>query len=69
MKKYAIRIKELRLEKNLTQKELGIKTNISQSNIARYEQGTTEPTVTNLISLCDFFNVCSDYLIGRQDYL
>ena len=61
------RIKELRKEKGITQKELAKAVNITQSNIARYETGQQEPKATNIIALADYFNVSADYLLGRQD--
>lgn len=63
----ATALKDLRLEANLTQKELAKKLNIGQSTIAQYEKGEREPTVHNLTLYCDFFGVTVDYLLGRED--
>lgn len=63
----ATALKDLRLEANLTQKELAKKLNIGQSTIAQYEKGEREPTVHNLTLYCDFFGVTVDYLLGRKD--
>lgn len=63
----ATALKDLRLEANLTQKELAKKLNIGQSTIAQYEKGEREPTVHNLTLYCDFFGVTVDYLLGRDE--
>lgn len=62
-------LKELRLEANLTQKELATKLNIGQSTIVGYEKGEREATLTNLSQYADYFGVSLDYLAGREtDY-
>ena len=68
MNKVAYNIRELRIEKNLSQSELAEKVNISQSSIARYELGQTEPKATDIIKLCNFFGVSSDILLGIKDF-
>ncbi|MBQ7235692.1 MAG: helix-turn-helix transcriptional regulator [Clostridia bacterium] len=57
------RIKELREEKGLSQMALSKKTNISQSAIAKWELGKTEPTASALKLLAIFFEVSVDYLL------
>ncbi len=60
-------LKELRLEANLTQKELALKLNIGQSTIVGYEKGEREATLTNLSRYADFFGVSLDFLAGREN--
>ena len=61
------RLKELRISKNLSQMQLANKTGISQSAIAKWELGKTEPTATAIIILAKFFNESTDYLLGLED--
>ncbi len=61
------RLKELREEKNISQMELAKQTNISQSSIAKWELGKREPTAYNIVTLCKFFHVSADYLLGLED--
>lgn len=61
------RIKELRLEKNISQMDLALATGISQSAIAKWELGKTEPTATAIITLARFFGETTDYLLGLTD--
>ncbi|MBO5888514.1 MAG: helix-turn-helix transcriptional regulator, partial [Clostridia bacterium] len=50
-----------------SQMQLANKTGISQSAIAKWELGKTEPTATAIITLAKFFNESSDYLLGLED--
>ena len=61
------KLKELRVSKNLSQMQLSIKTGISQSAIAKWELGKTEPTAGAIISLAKFFNETTDYILGLED--
>lgn len=60
----ATTLKELRLDANLTQKELAKKLNIGQSTITQYERGDREPTIHNLSLYANFFGVSVDYILG-----
>lgn len=61
------RIKILRLENNLTQKELAEKIQTSNKNIWAYENNISTPPAETLIKIADFFDVSLDYLLGRED--
>ena len=61
------KIKELRMENNLTQKKLAEALSLSQSCITKLEAGTREPTGSTLSAYSQFFNVSVDYLIGNED--
>ena len=61
------RLKELRISRNLSQMQLAIQTNLSQSAIAKWELGKTEPTASAIITLAKFFDETSDYLLGLED--
>ena len=62
-----MRLKELREEKNLTQSELATAIKTSQTNIGRWEKGLNEPTISSIISLCNYFQCSADYLLERED--
>ena len=61
------RIKELRTQKGLSQMELSKLTGISQSAIAKWELGKTEPTASAIITLAHFFQETTDYLLGLEN--
>jgi transcriptional regulator with XRE-family HTH domain len=67
--KYEIknRIKELRKEKGLTQKQLAELVNKSVTGLASWEQGLSEPSVNDIRTLCKIFDVSADYLLGIVD--
>lgn len=60
------RLKELRQEFAIGQVELAKKINVSKGIISLWENGLREPTMTNLISLADYFGVSLDFLVGRE---
>lgn len=67
MNKFAERLKELRLEKHLTQTELAKETGLSQTGIGKWEANQRTPSIDVIIVLCKYFNVSSDYIIGLED--
>ena len=67
MAEFKERLKELRLERGLTQTELANKTKISQAGIAKWETGDRTPNLEYLIVLAKFFGVSADYLLGLED--
>lgn len=61
------KLKELRLSKNLSQMQLSQQIGLSQSAIAKWELGKTEPTASAIIILAKFFNETTDYILGLED--
>ncbi len=59
------RLKTLRLEAKLTQKEISNQLKISQSTYSDWEKGKMKPK--NIQQIADFFNVSTDYLLGNTD--
>lgn len=68
MKVFQERFKSLRLQSNISQKDIAKFFNTTNSGISDWENGRTEPNLEQLVLIADYFNVCSDYLIGRQEY-
>lgn len=65
--KFNERLKMIRIESGMTQKDVYEKLNISPNGYASYEQGRTEPSVQTLVKLCTIFDVSADYLLGLED--
>ncbi|MCO8297331.1 helix-turn-helix domain-containing protein [Tetragenococcus halophilus] len=61
------RLKDLRKEKSLTQKELSQILKVSQQTIGSWEVGRAEPSTEMLDKLCEFFGVSYDYILGKTD--
>lgn len=57
------RIKELRLEKNLTQESLAKYLGINQATVSKLENESTTPDALLLIRLSHFFHVSTDYVL------
>lgn len=62
------RLKELRKEKKLTQKELADKINVSKITVLRWENGERVPKSDKAQQLADFFGVNTAYLLGYSDF-
>ena len=62
-----MRLKELREERNLTQNDVATAIHTTRTNIGRWEKGENEPSANFIIQLADFFEVSTDYLLGRED--
>ena len=61
------RLKELRLNKNLTQQQLGKLLSVSGQTILNWENDITYPSVQKLIELASFFDVSIDYLLDFKE--
>lgn len=62
----AKRLQELRLKNNLSQLQMGQRTNLSPSVISSYETGARTPSLENLITIATTFRVSTDYLLGLE---
>lgn len=64
----SIRIKQMRLEKNWTQKDLSKKLGLKNDTaIANYEAGYSTPKDDIKLKMCEIFNCSLDYLMGKSD--
>ena len=67
MKIFAERLKELRIENNLTTIELAEKLNVKNPTISRWENEVQIPNIEYLYKIAKLFNITSDYLIGLEN--
>lgn len=61
------KLKQLRVEKKLTQKQIADRIGVAISAISSYESGSRYPSYSILISLAHIFHVSTDYLLGITD--
>ena len=66
---YRRRLRELREDHDLTQAEAGKVIQKSQQGYSHIENGRAELKIEDLIALCRYYHVSSDYLIGLTDEL
>lgn len=62
------RLRDLREDSDLTQKEVGHLLNTTQQQYAKYEAGIQEIPVHHLMTLADFYQVSTDYILGRVEW-
>ena len=62
-----VRLKELRIDKGLTLKEVSKKLGITRSALSNYEAGIRQPSFETLKNICEFFHVSADYLLDLED--
>lgn len=65
--KFQDRLRELRLERGVTQEQIAKLVNMSKMAVSHWERGNSEPSIEQLKILADFFDVSIDYLVGYAD--
>lgn len=61
------RLKELRENKRLNQKEVSAALGLTNYQLSRYESGASKPTPEQINIFADYYRVSTDYLLGRSD--
>nr|MBR6778425.1 helix-turn-helix transcriptional regulator [Clostridia bacterium] len=67
MEIFCKRLKELRTEQGLTQKQLAEKLNTTNSAVCDWEKGRSQPDLQMLTKIATLFEVSVDYLLGLSD--
>lgn len=67
MEKYVKTIRDLREDHDKTQQEIADILGTSQTMYARYERGANELPIRHLISLCKYYGVSADYILGLSE--
>ena len=62
------RLRDLREDADLTQKQAGALLNTTQQQYAKYELGVQEIPTRHLVTLANYYNVSVDYIVGRADW-
>ena len=66
LKIFSERLKALRQDKGLTQRELAESVGMTASSFSAYENGTKTPSLSVAIAISDTYDVSLDWLIGRE---
>ncbi len=64
MKEYCEIMRALREDKDKTQSEIADLLNVSQSYYSKYEKGKRQLPIHHLVTLCKYYNVSADYILG-----
>ena len=62
-----LKIRDIREDKDLTQKQISQLLNCTQQTYSRYETGEITIDINNLIKLAEFYNTSTDYLLGLTE--
>ena len=62
------KLAELRKEKGVSQIKAATDLGVDPSTVAKYETGDRLPDLVMLIKIADYFDVSTDYLLGRKEY-
>lgn len=65
---FAIRLRELRTERKLTQKQLASLLNTTDDSVFSWEKGRSQPPLETVRKICKIFEVSADYLLGLKDF-
>lgn len=68
MATFGERLRILREEKKMGQKEIGSVLGVSESTAGKYENDLRTPSPNSINKLADFFSVSTDYLLGRTHF-
>lgn len=60
------RLKALRIQNNMSQKEVAARLDVSPSIVSGYEVGTRTPSLQILLALASMYGCSTDYLLGRK---
>ena len=66
MKTYVEIIRELREDRDLSQSDVAKVLGTTQQVYSRYEKGENEMPIRHLITLCKFYKVSADYILGLK---
>ena len=61
------KIKELRIQRKWTQKELAARLGVERSAVAKWESGKTQPQAARLVALAELFRCSVDEILGRRE--
>ncbi len=67
MAAFSENLRQLREKAGLTQRQMAAELGLAFRSYRRYESGETEPTLSSLLTMTDYFHVSLDYLAGRTD--
>lgn len=67
MQKYARRLRDLRTDRELSQLQIAVILGTTKNQVGKYERGEQEMPIRHLITLCDYYGVSADYVLGLPE--
>lgn len=67
MKEYARRLRDLRTDRELSQVQIAVVLGTTKNQVGKYERGEQEMPIRHLITLCNYYGVSADYVLGLPE--
>lgn len=67
MNTYAQKIRDLRIDHDLSQAQIAEIIGSTKNQVGKYERGEQEMPIKHLINLCNYYNVSADYILGLPE--
>ncbi|MBP5242520.1 MAG: helix-turn-helix transcriptional regulator [Clostridia bacterium] len=67
MEMFAERLKELRTERGLKQRDLAAALQTTDDSVYSWEKGRSQPSIEMILKICIYFEVSADYLLGLEN--
>lgn len=64
MREYATRLRDLRTDRDLSQMQIAVILGTTKNQVGKYERGEQELPIRHLITLCNYYGVSADYILG-----
>ena len=64
MREYATRLRDLRTDRDLSQMQIAVILGTTKNQVGKYERGEQELPIRHLITLCNYYGVSADYVLG-----
>ena len=64
MSEYAQRIRDLRIDHDKSQSQIALVLGTSKNQVGKYERGEQEMPIKHLLTLCEYYQVSADYILG-----
>ena len=64
MNEYAQRIRDLRIDHDKSQLQIAVILGTSKNQVGKYERGEQEMPIKHLVTLCNYYGVSADYILG-----
>lgn len=67
MMEYASKLRDLRTDRELSQVQIAVVLGTTKNQVGKYERGEQEMPIRHLITLCNFYGVSADYVLGLPE--
>ena len=65
--KYQQKIRDLREDHDMTQAQIAVLLGTTKNQVGKYERGEQDMNIKHLITLCNFYKVSADYILGLPE--